>query len=88
MKSLGSAVVSRGIRGHDESPIPIQKEQQMRGECGIAKRLSRDGQPEWCGKPSVHTEPCNCDRCEAEPGFHHGLDLCAEHYDELQRGKQ
>jgi len=21
----------------------------MRGECGIAKRLGRDDQPEWCG---------------------------------------
>jgi hypothetical protein len=57
----------------------------MRGTCGIAKRLGRDGQPDYCGKPSVYTEPCNCDRCDAEPGFHHGLDFCAEHYDELQR---
>jgi len=65
----------------------------MRGTCGIAKRLLPNGEPAYCGKPSVGTDvPCSCDRCEAEPGFHRGVELCAEHYDEhqakLKRRKQ
>jgi len=60
----------------------------LRGTCGIAKRLLPNGKLDICGKPSVYTEPCNCDRCEADPGYHIGIDYCAEHFDELEEQQQ
>jgi hypothetical protein len=53
----------------------------MRGECNIL--LRRNGDLEQCCKPSVYSEPCGCDKCDADPGYHLPTQYCAEHYDGL-----
>jgi hypothetical protein len=53
----------------------------MRGSCNILAK--RHGADEECGKPSVYSQPCSCDRCEIEPGYHLASHWCAEHYDGL-----
>jgi hypothetical protein len=53
----------------------------MRGTCNIVVR--RNDAEEECGKPSVYSQPYQCDTCYVEPGFHLPADWCAEHYDRL-----
>jgi len=56
----------------------------MRGECNIL-----EGE-EICGKPSVYSQPCLCDECDAphaqnmEP-IHLPSYFCAYHCDEITR---
>jgi hypothetical protein len=59
----------------------------MRGECCITKTVKtpRGVEYEVCGKPSVYSEPCDCDRCDTEPGYHLPWHYCAEHYDKTVR---
>lgn len=45
--------------------------------------IKTNGNVEICGKPSVYSEPCSCDRCEVEPDYHLPLQWCAQHYDRL-----
>jgi hypothetical protein len=53
----------------------------MRGECNILVKIN--GELEQCCKPSVYSEPCGCDKCDADPGYHLPTQYCAEHYDGL-----
>jgi hypothetical protein len=53
----------------------------MRGTCNIL--VKRNGTLEECGKPSVYSQPCLCDRCDIDPGYHLPAHWCAEHYDRL-----
>ena len=53
----------------------------MRGTCSIV--VKRNGVEEPCGKPSVYSQPCLCDTCDVEPGYHLPMHLCAEHYDRI-----
>ena len=52
----------------------------MRGSCNIL--VKRNGTEE-CGKPSVYSQPCQCDSCDVEPGYHLPAHWCAEHFDRL-----
>jgi hypothetical protein len=54
----------------------------MRGTCNMA--VKRNGAYEACGKPSVYSQPCLCDQCDIEPGYHLPVHWCTEHYDRLQ----
>lgn len=54
-----------------------------RGRCLISDRSDPNGMLIPCGKPSVYSVSCQCERCEAEPGFHLLEHFCAEHYGKL-----
>ena len=54
----------------------------MRKVCDII--VKRNGAYDECGKPSVYSEPCSCDRCDIDPGYHLPSHLCAEHYDRVE----
>jgi hypothetical protein len=53
----------------------------VRGTCNIL--VKRNGTQEECGQPSVYSEPCQCDTCYLDPGYHLPVHWCAEHYDRL-----
>lgn len=63
----------------------------MRGTCNILVRRKGGGhlihgiEMGECGKPSVYSHPCSCDRCDIEPGYHLPSHRCAEHYDQLMK---
>jgi hypothetical protein len=50
----------------------------MRQVCNMI--VKRNGVQEECERPSVHSQPCWCDRCEIDP-VHLSIHWCAEHYD-------
>ncbi len=50
----------------------------LRSECTMVVRCR-----EVCGSPSVYSEPCWCDKCDSDPGYHLPMHLCAEHYDQM-----
>jgi len=53
----------------------------MRGTCNIL--IERNGALEECAKPSVYSQPCQCDTCDVDPGYHEPAHWCAEHYDSI-----
>jgi hypothetical protein len=59
----------------------------VRGTCTI---FSNYALREICGKPSVYSQPCLCDECDAlhahgtEP-IHLPSHFCAYHHDEITR---
>lgn len=58
----------------------------MRGTCNIL--VKRNGALEECGKPSVYSEPCQCDTCYVEPGYHLPTHWSAQHYDRLMNPRK
>jgi hypothetical protein len=72
----------------NQTGVEKDEETFVRGTCNILVKI--DGSPlsgeaydagEYmnCGKPSVYSEPCSCDRCDTEPGYHLPSHWCAEH---------
>jgi len=61
----------------------------MRGRCNMLDR--RTG--EECSKPSVYSQPCQYDECDAlaavgKETVHLETHMCAEHYDLVHRGRR
>lgn len=82
MSSQLSRLVCPRFLGKNCSEMAIcELETTMRGTCNIAVKGNRAD--EACGKPSVYSQPCLCDRCDIEPGYHLPAHWCAEHYDRL-----
>ena len=57
----------------------------MRGKCTIIVNLATR---ETCDRPSVYSQPCQCDECDdlagdGLPPVHEDSHWCAEHYDEI-----
>jgi hypothetical protein len=53
----------------------------VRGTCNIL--VKRNGALEECAKLSVYSQPCQCDTCDVDQGYHEPSYWCAEHYDKL-----